>query len=69
MGSKASKPVVVFKSPDLSKLQEVVIDFITKIYIPIGADAEKAKNYFLSRRNAMNKSLFPVKNTHKKTGN
>jgi hypothetical protein len=61
MGKKTSKQIVVFKSPDLSKLQEVVIDFITKIYVPIGADTEKAKQHFLSRRNAMNKSLFPTK--------
>lgn len=35
-----------FTSPDLSKLQEVVIDFRTKIYIPIGADPEEAKNRY-----------------------
>jgi hypothetical protein len=38
-----------FKSPELAKLQEVVIDFRTKIYIALGADAEKARNRYLSR--------------------
>ena len=37
------------KSPDLSKLQEVVIDYRTKIYIAQGADPEEAKNKYLSR--------------------
>jgi len=58
MNNKYSKQTTDFKSPDLSKLQEVVIDFITKIYIPIGADAEKAKRHFLSKRESINK--FPV---------
>lgn len=38
-----------FKSPDLSKLQEVIIDFKTKIYIEPGTDPEKAKKRYLSR--------------------
>jgi hypothetical protein len=38
-----------FKSPDLTKLQEVVIDFRTRIYIAIGADPEEARNRYLSR--------------------
>jgi hypothetical protein len=38
----------IFKSPDLSKLKEVVIDHRTKIYIAPDADIEKAKErYFL----------------------
>ena len=40
----------VFKSPDLSKLQVVVIDHRTKLYIPVGADPEEAKNRYYSRR-------------------
>ncbi len=39
----------VFKSPDLSKLKEVVIDHRTKIYIAPGADIEEAKNRYLFR--------------------
>ena len=39
----------IFKSPDLSKLKEVVIDHRTKIYIPPEADVEEAKNRYFSR--------------------
>lgn len=39
----------VFKSPDLSKLKEVVIDHRTKIYVAIDADIEEAKNKYLFR--------------------
>ena len=38
-----------FKSPDLNKLQEVVIDLRTKIYIAIGADPEEARSRYRSR--------------------
>lgn len=38
-----------FKSPDLTELQEVVIDLRTRIYIAIGADPVEAKNRYLSR--------------------
>jgi len=38
-----------FKSPDLSKLQEVVIDFRTRIYIPVEANPEEARSRYLSR--------------------
>jgi hypothetical protein len=37
------------ESPDLSKLQEVVIDFRTKIYIALGADPEEARTRYLAR--------------------
>jgi hypothetical protein len=43
------KKPLVFKSPDLSKLKEVIIDHRTKIYIDPGADIEEAKNRYLSR--------------------
>ena len=48
------KPNIV-KSPDLSKLKEVIIDHRTKIYIAPNADIEKARErYFdrISRRNS-----------------
>ena len=38
-----------FKSPDLSQLQEVVIDVKTKIYIAIGADPEEARSRYKSK--------------------
>jgi len=37
------------KSPDLSKLKEVIIDWKTRIYIPQDADVEEARNRYLSR--------------------
>ncbi|HPC99430.1 MAG TPA: hypothetical protein P5257_02915 [Bacteroidales bacterium] len=42
----------IFKSPDLSKLKEVIIDHRTKIYISQDADAEEAKLRYLSRISA-----------------
>ena len=44
-----------YQSPDLSKLQEVVIDFRTKIYIAIGADSAEARSRYFSRLEAKNK--------------
>ena len=44
-----------FKTPDLSKMQEVVIDARTKIYIAIGADAEEAKSRYKTRQEAKGK--------------
>jgi len=38
-----------FKSPDLSKLQAVVIDRNTVIYITPGDDPEEAKKRFIAR--------------------
>ncbi|MBN1339057.1 MAG: hypothetical protein JXA03_07030 [Bacteroidales bacterium] len=38
-----------FKSPDLSRLQEVVIDLKTKIYIAPGDDPVMAKKRYLAR--------------------
>lgn len=37
-------------SPDLGKLQEVVIDFKTRIYIKVGENPEEAKKRYLMRR-------------------
>ena len=39
----------VFKSPDLSKLKEVIIDHRTKIYIAPEADIQEAKNRYFER--------------------
>jgi len=43
------KKQVVFKSPDCGKMQEVIVDFKTRIYIPIGADPKKARTRYLTR--------------------
>jgi len=37
------------KSPDLSKMREVIIDHRTKIYILPDADVEEAKSRYLIR--------------------
>ena len=39
----------IVKSPDLTKMQAVVIDFRTIIYIAQGADPEEARSRYLSR--------------------
>jgi len=41
-----------FQSPDLNKLQGVIVDHKTTIYIPFGADPEKAKNRYLHQMNS-----------------
>ncbi len=43
------KKNVILKSPDLSKLREVIIDHRTKIYIALDADIEEARNRYLYR--------------------
>lgn len=43
------KKQIAFKSPDLSKLKEVIIDHRTKIYITPGTDVEEAKSRYLNR--------------------
>jgi hypothetical protein len=44
------KPIV-FKSPDLSKLKEVIIDHRTRIYIAPDADIEEARTRYLAIKN------------------
>jgi hypothetical protein len=46
------KKANILKSPDLSKLKEVIIDHRTKIYIAPDADVEEAKTRYLSRISA-----------------
>jgi hypothetical protein len=43
------KKQMIYKSPDLSKLKEVIIDHRTRIYITPGTDSEEAKNRYLLR--------------------
>jgi hypothetical protein len=42
----------ISKSPDISKLTEVIIDHRTRIYIAPGMDVEEAKNRYLFRNAA-----------------
>lgn len=41
----------VIKSPDLNKMQAVVIDARTTIYINAEADAEEARSRYMARKN------------------
>ena len=50
-----------FKTPNLTELQEVVIDLRTKIYIALDADPEEAKSRYLSRLEAKNKVHFAAR--------
>ena len=42
----------VFESPDLSKLQAVVIDSRTTLYIALGASIDEARKKYLTRQNS-----------------
>jgi hypothetical protein len=57
------KKPTVFKTPDLSRMQEVVIDGRTKIYIAIGADPEEARSRYFARQDAKGKDLLTPKKT------
>lgn len=46
------KKQITFKSPDMSKLQEVIIDVKTKIYIALDADPKEAKKRYHERMQA-----------------
>jgi hypothetical protein len=52
---------IIFKTPDITKMQEVVINPRTKIYIAVGADAEEARVRYWARQDAKGKVLFPSK--------
>lgn len=38
-----------YVTPDLSKLQEVIIDVKTRIYIAVGADPKEARSRYMAR--------------------
>ena len=52
---------IVFKTPDITKLQEVVINQRTKIYIAVGADPEEARSRYQARQDAKGKVLIMSK--------
>ena len=52
---------MIFKSPDISKMQEVVINRNTKIYIPVGADPDEARSRHWNRPELRGKSVFANK--------
>jgi hypothetical protein len=55
------KKQAIFKTPDITKMQEVVINHRTKIYIAIGADPEEARSRYWARQDAKGKVLIPAK--------
>jgi hypothetical protein len=52
-----------FKTPDITKMQEVVINHRTKIYIAKGADPEEARSRYWARQDAKGKPIFAPKAT------
>lgn len=50
-----------FKTPDITKMQEVVINARTKIYIALDADPEEARSRYFARLDAKNKVPFAIK--------
>jgi hypothetical protein len=50
-----------FKTPDITKMQEVVINHRTKIYIPLGADVEEARSRYWARQDTKGKPIFANK--------
>lgn len=55
------KKTTVFKTPDITKMQEVIINARTKLYIAIGADPEEARSRYQTRQDAKGKALISVK--------
>jgi len=51
----------IFKTPDITKMQEVVINNNTKIYIAVGADPEEARSRYWNRPELRVKSIFARK--------
>jgi hypothetical protein len=44
------KKRITFKTPDIHKMQEVIIDNRTKIYIALGADPDEARIRYKNKR-------------------
>lgn len=55
------KKTTVFKTPDITRMQEVIINPRTKIYIAVGADPEVARSRYWARQDAKGKLLLPAK--------
>ena len=51
----------IFKTPDITMMQEVVINHRTKIYIALDADPEEARNRYLERQNTKGRIVIPAK--------
>ena len=55
------KKQTVFKTPDITRMQEVVINPRTKIYIAVGADPEESRSRYWARQDAKVKVLLTPK--------
>ncbi len=55
------KKTTIFKTPDITKMQEVVINARTKLYIAVGADPEEARSRYQIRQDAKGRALIAVK--------
>jgi hypothetical protein len=55
------KKQIVFKTPDITKMQEVVINHRTKIYIAVGADPDEARSRYQARQDTKGKVLISPK--------
>jgi len=55
------KKQTVFKTPDITRMQEVVINHRTKIYIAIDADPEQARTRYWERQDSKGKALLTPK--------
>ncbi len=51
----AEKRQNTFKTPDISKMQEVIIDARTRIYIARDADPEEARDRYMAKLEARGK--------------
>ena len=55
------KKHISVKSPDINKMQVIVIDGRTKIYIAVDADPEEARNRYFNRQETKGKVPFTSK--------
>ncbi|MGD0756538.1 MAG: hypothetical protein ABR927_15915 [Bacteroidales bacterium] len=55
------KRQTVFKTPDITRMQEVVINPRTKLYIAVGADPEEARSRYWARQDAKGRVLLTPK--------
>ena len=55
------KKTVEIKTPDLKKMQEIIIDLRTRIYVPIEEDPQKARERYMTKFQTMKKFWYQGK--------
>jgi hypothetical protein len=50
-----------FKTPDITKMQEVIINAKTRIYIQIDADPEEARMRYMARQEVKGKVILAIR--------